>query len=619
VNLVGAGEALGRWSARHRWLSLVGATAVVSLPLLGAVVDLARSHWYPVLDLAMTEFRVRDVFGEDTPLIGLPGRIGEYPDQGSHPGPLSFYLLAPLYRLLGSTSWALQAATVAIHVAAIATALWIGQRRAGWRGLVGVAALLAVTIHGYGQLLLTQPWNPYLPLLTWLVVLLATWSVLCGDSLMLVPLVVAGSLGAQTHVPYLVPCGVLTIGAFGVATWQRRHRPFGARRRWVDRNVVVAAALGVVLWVPPLVDQLTNDPGNVRTLLDHFGDPAEPVLGLVDGVRLALRHFDVWAGLAGFTGDLEGAGRFVSPAETWRGTVFFAIWLAAVVVARRDGPPALRRLHMVIAAALVLGTISIARIFGLPWYYLTLWAWGTTTLAVGAVVWTVLAWWRSTSRHGLATVALPLLSIAVAGGVTIAATATFARAEVPEERLSRAVGALAAPTYDAIAAGVGEAGGVDGTYQVRWSDAADIGSPGFGLLNELERRGLDVTADEFFHVPVTDHRVRPRESADAQIHLATGGYVDRWRRVPGAVEVATYEPRSVDEIARAEEVRALVIARLRVEGLDDVADLVDTNLFGASLDPRISAEDLADLTELLDLGQPIAVFIAPPDAEAALS
>ena len=45
--------------------------------------------------------------------------------------------------------------------------------------------------------------------------------------------------------------------------------------------------------------------------------------------------------------------------------------------------------------------------------------------------------------------------------------------------------------------------------------------------------------------------------------------------------------------------------------------LVDTNLFGASLDPRLSAADQADLTELLDLGQPMAVFIAPVDAEPA--
>ena len=93
---------------------------------------------------------------------------------------------------------------------------------------------------------------------------------------------------------------------------------------------------------------------------------------------------------------------------------------------------------------------------------------------------------------------------------TVASAVTFAGAEVPEERLSRAVGALAGPTYEAIADGVGAATGTDGAYQVRWSDAADIGSPGFGLLDELERRGLDVAADEFFARP--GHRA-PRAPA----------------------------------------------------------------------------------------------------------
>jgi hypothetical protein len=200
---------------------------------------------------------------------------------------------------------------------------------------------------------------------------------------------------------------------------------------------------------------------------------------------------------------------------------------------------------------------------------------------------------------------------------TIVSAVGFASADVPERRLSDVVEAVAGPTFAAIVDGVGAATGAGGRYQVRWSDAADIGSPGFGLLDELERRGLDVAADEFFRVPATEHRTRQRENADAQIHLATGGYVDRWRQVAGAVEVATYEPRTDADVARAAELRTRLIARLRVESLDDVAAVVDTNLFGASLDPRISAEDLADITELLDLGQPVAVFIAPPDADAA--
>ena len=59
--------------------------------------------------------------------------------------------------------------------------LWIGYRRVGWPGVAVVAALLAIVIRGYGQVILTQPWNPYLPLIAWIVVLLAAWSVLCGD------------------------------------------------------------------------------------------------------------------------------------------------------------------------------------------------------------------------------------------------------------------------------------------------------------------------------------------------------------------------------------------------------------------------------------------------------
>ena len=83
---------------------IVLVTVGLGVPLLVAVIALAQRRWYPVLDLAMTEFRIRDVGSRQTPLIGLPGRIGEFPDQGSHPGPFNFWLLAPGYRLFGSSA-----------------------------------------------------------------------------------------------------------------------------------------------------------------------------------------------------------------------------------------------------------------------------------------------------------------------------------------------------------------------------------------------------------------------------------------------------------------------------------------------------------------------------------
>ena len=129
--------------------------------------------------------------------------------------------------------------------------------------------------------------------------------------------------------------------------------------------------------------------------------------------------------------------------------------------------------------------------------------------------------------------------------------------------------------------------GVDGRYIVRWSDAADIGSPGFGLLDELERRGLDVAADEYFRVQVTGHRARPRADNVAQIHLATGAYIDRWRAVPDAVEVATYDPRTEAQKAEYAAVRQRFIERLAAEGLDERIADVDFNLFGISTDVRL--------------------------------
>ena len=73
------------------WLLIAVLLAIVALPLVVAVIALHGAHWFPVLDLAMTEVRVRDVGTAHTPLIGLPGRIGTLAQQGSHPGPLSFY------------------------------------------------------------------------------------------------------------------------------------------------------------------------------------------------------------------------------------------------------------------------------------------------------------------------------------------------------------------------------------------------------------------------------------------------------------------------------------------------------------------------------------------------
>ncbi len=600
-----------RSERRSTIVTIALATIGVGLPLVVAVVALSGRRWYPVLDLAMTEFRIRDVGGRHTPLIGLPGRIGTFPDQGSHPGPLSFWLLAPGYRLFGSSAWSMEAATVTLHLAWISLALWIGHRRGGAPGVVAVAAIAAVLVRGYGLSVLVQPWNPYLPLFAWLVVLLATWSVLCGDHMMLIPLVVAASFCAQTHIPYLTMAGGLGLLSLAVVVLRRRRSD---DRRRFRLPLLWTGGLFLLLWVGPAIDQIRRDPGNIRRLLDHFGSPTEPAIGLREGVTVLLTHLDVVHGYARL---LTGAQRFVQvgyepDGPIWPGVLLVAVWIVAVVVAVRLRRRTLVALHATLGVTLVLSALSTARIFGKVWYYLTLWAWATTTLLLVSIVWTALAWVGSRRSR------LSVRRVAAVGGVAMAAVVTLSMVVVapdtdhPEERLGETLGAVLEPTIAALDSGVGAADGPDGRYVVRWSDAYFFGSQGYGLVNELQRAGFDAGVYEPWRVPVTPQRVIPIEETTAEVILATGGYVETWRADDRVTEVASYDPRTADERREFAKLRADVLDDLAATGLDDLAPLVDTNLFGASLDQRLSTVSQDAIARMLYLGRETSVFIGPP-------
>ena len=117
----------------------VGSALIVdrSRSIVGAAADrrralvLAHRRWFPVLDLAMTEFRVRDVGGRHTPLIGLPGPDRRVPRPGQPPRPAQ--LLArgarlPAVREFGRGRWRRRPSSC--RLAWISVALWIGHRRA---------------------------------------------------------------------------------------------------------------------------------------------------------------------------------------------------------------------------------------------------------------------------------------------------------------------------------------------------------------------------------------------------------------------------------------------------------------------------------------------------------
>lgn len=602
-------------SRRRTALTVGGLTAVLAVPIVIAVIAVRSPPWYPLVDLAQIEMRVRDVGTSHPPMTGLGGRIFGLNTQGSHPGPVSFYLLAPVYRLLGSTPWALQVSAAVLNVAALGGTVWASHRRWGLRGALLVAAGLAVVMRMYGTVVLLYPWNPYMPVLFWILFLVCVWGVLCGDLVLLPLAVAAGCVCAQTHVPYLGLVGGVGLVVIGGLVWQyRRARGDAAARRRVVRWTLAALGLGVLLWAPVFVEQVGGDPGNISVLVDSFTDPTDQPVGASTAWTLLTEHLNPVR--------LLDADRSTVPPQG-PGIVLMAVWAASAVVAARLRDRTLVTLQVVVAVALLLGFITISRIFGTTWFYLTLWAFGTATLALVAVVATaavalgrVLA--DRPDRFGrvggvarFERAPLALLGVAVLVPTALLARAAPDTADVDADE-SDQLGAVIDPTVDAIEDGV-IAGGPDGTFLMTWADPVNLGGQGLGLMLELERQGYDARAPRSQEVSVRDHRVVPASDADAEIHLAVGvTNIELARSRPGSVEVAYHDPRTPEQVERYAAMREQVIDSLIAVGLDHLSPEVDVNIFALAARPELPESAVRPLYIMGNLPQPIGVFTWGP-------
>jgi hypothetical protein len=518
-----------RWQG-WRWRTGVE-VAVLSLalavPLVVALAVLRTPTWHPLSDAALIEMRVRDVGTRHSPLVGPYGRITGLGETGSHPGPLMFYALWPLYRLAGADGWALELACAAAAFAAAVVGIWIGHRRGGLRLALAVTAVLVLLARAYGFERLAEAWNPHLPLLWWVVFLLAAWSVACGDLPLLPVAVFAGTFCVQCHIGYvglvgglLAAVAVAVVVAIRVTAAPSMRRTLG----WAALSV----GLGALLWLPPIVDQAINQPGNLAVLVENFRHPPVGRPPFDQVAHAWISHLD----------PTELATTHLSPrGSAVPGLVLLVVWLAAAGLARRHRHVELVRLHLVVGGAAALGLVSMSRVLGPIWPYLTLWAWGTTAVMVLAVVWTALA---------LAPPALHARAPAVLAGTTLVLAALFTvdarSAELRDAPLSRSVDRLAAATEARLRED--PAGCRDRCrYQVSWEDPRYLGSQGYSMVVELARRGFDVGAPPREAPHVGQHHAVDDREADAIIRVVvTDRSIESARSLPDSEELAYVDP-----------------------------------------------------------------------------
>ena len=608
----GAPFARARVAVGSRWTLLLVTGTLLWLPLIAACTWLyANDRWVPLYELAYTEMHVRDVGTANTRLIGLSGRLAQWPETGCHPGPLSFYLLAPVYRLFGTSFWALRVSTAALNGLALGFALWMVRRRAGTPGVLAAGAVLILIEIGFGLVVLTEPWNPHLPVLWYAAFLLAIWSVFDGDAKLLPLAVFFGTICAQTHIPYVSLCGALAAFAF-VFVCVRWRKAARSRRPTGELRMACLAGLGVaaVLWSPPVIEELTSERGNISIVLEYLRNPATDRVGLSAATELIVQRFDL-VFLLSEPFETPGLIRvpLAAAPSTRRGLIVFVLWLLAAGVAYRRKDRTLLALHVTLAIAFAVGILTVSRIFGPPWQYLLFFGWVIGALAVCATTLTgVRALYvraaRVRSRLAWVGAVAALVFIAV---YSLRMSSKVAHGASSQPRASEQLAVLAPMAAREIRA----AGSGDGRFLLTWNDAVYLADQPFGLLNELERRGLDVFLPTLFGAAVGRHRVITPGEATARVHFANAGWIDEVRTLPGAVQIAYADLRTPEQRREYEKLHAEVVESLEKIGRNDLVPLLERKLHDVEV-PELDGWNRLKLARMHEIGVPAAVFLLPP-------
>lgn len=590
-----------RWGG---WRVVALLLVPVAIPLVAVLVGMGDETWYPTGDLAQAELHVRG-FPDHPPLVGAAGRIGVIGvpfGQGSHPGPSLWVAMAPAYFLSGQTSFGLMAGMVTLHAAAIVGAVVAARRLGGVPLAAGVALLSVVLVRASGSQFLVEPWNPWAAILPFLCFLVLVAGVVAGDRKLLPWAVLVGSHCIQSHVGYALLVGALVLGALVV-----RARIDGRRR--LLRPVAWSVVVGVVVWLPPVLDQLFREHGNLEILWEHFTNPDAPYVGFGDAFRGFAGEFN----LAG--GWLWGEGHLPTDEPNWPGFAgMVAVVAGGVAVAwRRRDRAALSLLGTVVAAA-VIGLVSMSRIFGEFYDYVVRWLWIITGLGVAGSLWTAGRAWASSGaggRGGRAVLDRRRLlagAVVVSTAVGVLAAVQIVDDELPSVRNSRLIGGAIGDVEDNL--------DPDGRYLVRWHDPVSLGGVGYGVLLELERRGFTVGVDEWGSAAALPHRVLYENTATGVLWVITGdSHIEAFAERPDARLLGRYDQRTPAERAESDRLLARMEERLREIGRPDLIPALESQYGLASfvIGDAPVPQDVKDLAgAYVTLRLPLAVFEVPP-------
>ncbi len=537
---------------------------VVVLAILGLFALVAFARTIPAIttdgDFAVIELYT-ELASRGQLLLGPYSRFGWH-----HPGPLYFYLQAPLYVLSGHKAAALYGGALAMNVAAIATLAWVVAR--GSRGPLAALVTGACVLFAWRvPMFLASPWTahvPVLPSITFMALCAAAVSGRAG----LLPLTLAfGSVVAQTHLGF-VPM-VFTLSAATVAAVILDDRGRGGSLRPI---LTASGVVCVVLWLMPISEALTHNGGNAAALWQFFVTNAEPGPSLKEALS-------VWSyGLVGVLRPdfaLPWGGHFVLRYLGWAIPCAIGQVLLLAAVARNDFKAG-RRFEGCLAvsalAASVIGFAAVTRIRGDILDHEIFWlaAFGAINIAIiGSATLRAAAEVRILpgAARVAASMAAPIVCLLIGFSVGVRDLRSLTSFE-----LRRRERATILATYESVRAYLREQNLVKPLIRIDgplWGHAA-------GVLLRLQQAGTSCAVQDE-SLPMFTDAFAATGGEDAVVSISGAGLHQELRARPGNRVLREAHPVYVDAIAvaadqlRAAVIGSLVVGRARSETTRDVA------------------------------------------------
>ena len=597
-----------RWSTR--WWLVTALVVLVCAPIVVAIVTLwSRAHWYPAGDMAQAELHLRG-FWSDPPLVGAAGRIvGHDGTQGSHPGPGLWVAMWPVYFIGGRTSGALMAAVGSVHITSVFLILAMAWRRGGKLLTIIFGFVVLLLIRSSGPDFMIEPWNPWLAILPFVLFVFLLGEVVApvdgqtrtGRSFVFVAAVAVGSYCIQCHAGYIIVVAAGLVGAAAVLVFDERDW------RLVRTLAFKTLIVGLVMWLPPTIDQLRRSPGNFSLLWQNFAAPAEPTIAWSKAADIVASQMNIvgpW---------LTGPGSN-APAETWARylgcLVFVAVWAMSTWLARSKGMNDLYRIQLMLAGGFAVGSFAVSRIFGPYFEYTIRWFWILTALSLGVAVGIFLRVAARSPREfrGFVKGRDAGLLLGLAGVVALTVTSSvqaYDRVHLPGPTESQILG-------DLIPQVVGQLDKSD-EYLLHMYDPYTLNATGFGSVLELERRGYQVGVDWFFAAAALPSRVAYAKNVDRELWIVVGPAIERADNDAALVNIGFTDPRTASEQIAARQLMTAIRDGLIEAGRSELVSSLETP--GASLlfaEPPLPT-DVAELVrQLILLGQPVAMYTVVP-------